>query len=53
LRVLISSGYDESTALSGFGADRPDGFIQKPYWIETLRDKVMDVLGTGDSLNIP
>jgi two-component system, cell cycle sensor histidine kinase and response regulator CckA len=53
LKVLISSGYDESTALSGFGADRPDGFIQKPYWIETLRDKVMDVLGTGDSLNIP
>ena len=47
LKVLISSGYDESTALAGFGADRPDGFIQKPYWIETLRDKVTDVLQGG------
>jgi len=53
LKVLISSGYDESTALLGFGEDRPDGFIQKPYWIETLRDKVTDVLGREDSINIP
>ena len=48
LKVLISSGYDESTALGGFGADRPDGFIQKPYWIEALRDKVADVLRGGN-----
>jgi len=48
LKVLISSGYDESTALAGFGADRPDGFIQKPYWIETLRDKMAEVLQGGN-----
>jgi len=53
IKVLISSGYDESTALSGFGKDRPDGFIQKPYWMEMLRDKVLDVLGSEDSVNIP
>ena len=47
LKVLISSGYDESTALAGFGADRPDGFIQKPYWIDTLRDKIAEVLRDG------
>jgi len=51
LKVLISSGYDESTALAAFGADRPDGFIQKPYWIDALRDKVADVLGREGSLN--
>ena len=53
IKVLISSGYDESTALSGFGEDRPDGFIQKPYWMEMLRDKVLDVLGREDGVNIP
>lgn len=47
LKVLISSGYDESTALSGFREDRPDGFIQKPYWIESLRDKMLEVLQGG------
>ncbi|MEK6742476.1 MAG: PAS domain S-box protein [Nitrospirota bacterium] len=47
LKVLISSGYDESTALSGFREDRPDGFIQKPYWIESLRDKLLEVLQGG------
>jgi len=48
LKVLISSGYDESTALARFGAERPDGFIQKPYWIDALRDKVTDVLQGGN-----
>ncbi len=47
LKVIISSGYDESTALSGFRDDRPDGFIQKPYWTEALRDKMLEVLQGG------
>ncbi len=47
LKVIISSGYDESTALSGFKEDRPDGFIQKPYWIDALRDKMLEVLQGG------
>lgn len=50
LKVIISSGYDESTALSGFKEDRPNGFIQKPYWIDALRDKMLEVLQGG---NIP
>ena len=48
IKVLISSGYDESTALSGFREDRPDGFIQKPYWIDALRDKRLEVLQGGN-----
>lgn len=47
LKVIVSSSYDESSALAGFAADRPDGFIQKPYWIDALRDKITDVLGMG------
>jgi len=44
LKVLISSGYDEQTALSGIGPDKPDGFIHKPYWIDDLRTKIQEVL---------
>ena len=44
LKVLVSSSYDESSALSAFRENRPDGFIQKPYWIESLRDKMLEVL---------
>lgn len=49
IKVFISSGYDESSALSGFREDRPDGFIQKPYWIDALRDKMLEVLQGGNS----
>ncbi len=45
LKVLISSGYDERTALARFGGERPDGFIQKPYWTDALREKIAEVLG--------
>jgi CheY-like chemotaxis protein len=44
LKVLISSGYDETTALEGLGADGPEGFIQKPYWINVLEEKVKELL---------
>jgi PAS domain S-box-containing protein len=44
LKVLISSGYDEKTVLQGFGAGGPEGFIQKPYWIDTLEEKVNKIL---------
>jgi signal transduction histidine kinase/CheY-like chemotaxis protein len=44
LKVLISSGYDETAALEGLGADGPEGFIQKPYWINALEEKVKELL---------
>ncbi len=46
-KLLVSSGYDESTALSNLGDLRADGFIQKPYWIDALRDKVLALLQEG------
>jgi PAS domain S-box-containing protein len=34
--VILSSGYDHAEASGRFGADRPAGFIQKPYRPEQL-----------------
>jgi len=36
VRVILSSGYDQDEASGRFGADRPAGFIQKPYRPEQL-----------------
>ncbi|MBI5640373.1 MAG: response regulator [Nitrospirae bacterium] len=44
MKVLISSGYNEKTALEGITADGPDGFIQKPYRLEALKKKIEDIL---------
>jgi CheY-like chemotaxis protein len=44
LKVLISSGYDKATALEGLDAGGPEGFIQKPYWIAALEEKVTELL---------
>jgi two-component system, cell cycle sensor histidine kinase and response regulator CckA len=35
--VAISSGYAELDVLQRFQDPRPDGFIQKPYTLESLR----------------
>jgi len=44
LKVLISSGYDERTALGEFESLRPEGFIQKPYLRADLEGKVLEIL---------
>jgi len=44
LKVLISSGYDEKTALDEIGPYDPDGFIQKPYRRATLKEKIKEIL---------
>ena len=36
IRVLLNSGYSEEETLSSFTADRPVGFLQKPYTPEKL-----------------
>jgi PAS domain S-box-containing protein len=46
LKVLISSGYDQTTALDAMDACQPDGFIQKPYWIDALREKIRTILSS-------
>ncbi|HET6516581.1 MAG TPA: ATP-binding protein [Thermodesulfovibrionales bacterium] len=44
LKVLISSGYDERTALNGIEHHAPEGFIQKPYLSGALEGKVREIL---------
>jgi two-component system cell cycle sensor histidine kinase/response regulator CckA len=44
LKVLISSGYDQKTALTELGSNEPDGFIQKPYGFTALRKKIMEIM---------
>ncbi|MBI5641675.1 MAG: PAS domain-containing protein [Nitrospirae bacterium] len=46
LKVIISSGYDEKTALAEMEHCRPDSFIQKPYQIAALEKKLQELLGT-------
>jgi two-component system sensor histidine kinase TtrS len=45
LKVLISSGFDEKTAFRGIDPGQVDGFIQKPYWIDALREKIQKMMG--------
>ncbi|MDH4233078.1 MAG: PAS domain-containing protein [Nitrospirota bacterium] len=44
LKVLISSGYDQKTALGELEGGEPDGFIQKPYGFAVLRKKIIEIL---------
>jgi two-component system cell cycle sensor histidine kinase/response regulator CckA len=40
LPVILSSGYDEQTALAGLIMKEGDGFLQKPYTLKKLFDQV-------------
>ena len=42
--VILSSGYSEQEVSNRFGDGGPAGFIQKPYLLATLRDKVRAVM---------
>ncbi len=42
--VILSSGYDEQDVFQRFGGDGPLGFIQKPYQIDHLRQRLQSVL---------
>ncbi|HEY2017865.1 MAG TPA: PAS domain S-box protein, partial [Bryobacteraceae bacterium] len=45
VKVLVSSGYSESEAMSSFEGQRVSGFIQKPYTSKGIAEKVKDCLG--------
>lgn len=47
VRVLLTSGYDEREALSRFGEIGLAGFLQKPFTLEQLRDRVRAALEAG------
>jgi DNA-binding response OmpR family regulator/nitrogen-specific signal transduction histidine kinase len=44
VRVILSSGYCEQIASGRFHADRPDGFVQKPYYVRDLQNKITQVM---------
>ncbi len=42
--VLLMSGYSQTeTAAGGAGGEEPDGFLQKPFSLESLREAVESV----------
>lgn len=45
VKVIISSGYNEIEVVSSFGEKGPDGFIQKPYQLENIKEELKKVLG--------
>ncbi len=47
VRVLMSSGYAENDILSRFAGKGAAGFIQKPYTLAMLRERVRSALETG------
>ena len=45
VKVVVSSGYSESEAITLFKGQRVSGFIQKPYTSIGLAEKVKSTLG--------
>jgi CheY-like chemotaxis protein len=44
LKIILSSGYTENLVAQRFKTVKPDGFIQKPYQLNSLREKIIGVL---------
>ena len=44
VRVLLSSGYDEQEVIQRHALTGLAGFIQKPYRLDQLREKVMEIV---------
>lgn len=45
--VILSSGYDQSEAAAKFAGQDLAGFVQKPYPVETLLQRIAEVLRPG------
>ena len=46
LPVILASGYDEATVMGGHHAEKPQGFLSKPYTRDRLRAALARVLTT-------
>ncbi|MCA9608693.1 MAG: response regulator [Myxococcales bacterium] len=44
VRVVVTSGYDESEGIRRRGLSRAAGFLQKPYRMDDLRDVLRETL---------
>jgi CheY-like chemotaxis protein len=42
--IILTSGYDEVSVMSGDHAERPQVFLGKPYTIEDLREAIGKVI---------
>jgi signal transduction histidine kinase len=47
VRVLVASGYAEAEVRLRFGAEQPDGLVQKPFDLEVLRSQLRAILEAG------
>jgi len=45
VKVLLSSGYEETDVMTRFNEDRPNGFLRKPYDTYALAEKLDEILG--------
>ena len=45
VKVMLSSGYSEAESMQLFEGQQVAGFLQKPFTLNTLRDKVKDSIG--------
>ncbi|KAB0670302.1 response regulator [Oryzomonas sagensis] len=51
VRVILASGYSEREVAESFGAVGVDGFVQKPFNLESLAAAVRRVVAPGDVTN--
>ncbi len=42
--VILSSGYSEEKVLERFADDKPEGFVQKPFQMTELKEKIEQVI---------
>ncbi len=49
VKVILSSGYNEQDVIKDFAGLGLAGFLQKPYRLEELSAKVVEVLGTDEA----
>jgi len=43
--VILASGYDEASVMSGDHAERPQAFLAKPYGLDELRKAISRMIG--------
>ncbi len=46
--VILSSGYSEQEPTEQFGGKGLAGFLQKPYQVASLKEKLRKALGDGE-----
>jgi CheY-like chemotaxis protein len=44
VKVLVMSGYDEHTGLNGLKKEEVLGYLQKPFRLQALMDKLVEIL---------